>query len=472
MDIITYQKAKEAQYYKGAQKLRGQLITKANPNIIASLFARSSERRPMWTITYDDDSNTIYENAFPYHQSENVPGVFYVIPSRIGTGQLNTWGVSETWERLLEMDRATTGRIEIQHHTYQHLDVTTLNNDALRDDLENANELFIAHGIFPSHFAYPGGGNNARTRNVLQDYFESATTTEDGHNIFNLHPMKIKRKSSDAITLAVYKDAIDKAVQGNGWLITYQHAIHPSGLSNGQICQTPATMIELIQYAKSKGVEIVGLDEGLRTFAPFFYSFKESKDLMFSLRRDGKMMTDKQTSVVSDTFNRTDNASSLGSTETGQAWSVVGNGTWGIIGNQAYCTTNTGVSRALVSSGYSNCQIDVDLSITEGTEAQLVFRHVDANNEWSLRPSSTRYELWKKVAGVSTMVRFTTGITPKNNDHVQIVLDDTNFMVLVNNTKIIDICDQDLITGTKHGLFSNFANIPRWDNFSVKSLYS
>lgn len=54
--------------------------------------------------------------------------------------------------------------------------------------------------------------------------------------------------------------------------------------------------------------------------------------------------------IVYDTFTRADSASSLGTADTGQAWSSVV-GTWGITSNRGYPVTASGTGTAAVDTG-------------------------------------------------------------------------------------------------------------------------
>src|SRR5690606_24847592 len=110
-----------------------------------------------------------------------------------------------------------------------------------------------------------------------------------GYNHYDLNPYRLKRRSSDA-----YPDItseLDELAENGGWLITYHHAVHPNGYVTGVLgdmqCWTPEQLRSAIQYAKSLGIEVVTLDHGLRTYAPYIYFFDEEVQPIFAVQRNG-----------------------------------------------------------------------------------------------------------------------------------------------------------------------------------------
>ena len=250
------------------------------------------QKKVLWTITYDDESKSIYDHAYPVHQAVKAPGLFYVVPDRVDNGGFYDWGDADNWIRIKEM--SGSGLIEIGHHTVRHPSVVTLNEKQLRENIEEGFERFKRQGIYPKHFAYPYGANNAMNRNVLRDYFVSATTVRfnpaDPEG-FDMHPMAIDRRIGDAYFVNFQRDLDTFIANGEGWLLTYMHAIHPDGKINGKLgvqkCWTPTQLQTMIQYARSKGVEIVTMDEGLKTYAPYTYYYNEQIEPIHAVQRNG-----------------------------------------------------------------------------------------------------------------------------------------------------------------------------------------
>lgn len=259
----------------------------------------TSPSRVLWTITYDDESENIYKHAYPVHQSENVPLTFYIIPNRIQTEATFDWGKAMTWKHLNEMN--SSGLMEIGHHTMGHVYTPGLTEVEFRDNIEKGLDIFAKHGYYPKHFAFPGGSNNAMNRNVVREYFASAATTRFDANdpeSYDMHPLAIDRRASDS-WFVNFQDDLDKFIaNGSGWLITYMHAVHPDGHVIGstgdRTCWTPTQLQDMIQYAKSKGVEIVTMDEGLRTYGPFEYFYTEDVEPVYVVQKNGVVVNNVQ----------------------------------------------------------------------------------------------------------------------------------------------------------------------------------
>lgn len=278
------------EHYKNVRKKAIKTIEHQNENP-KKYFIQSPPKLVM-TITYDDECSSIYDLAKPIHESENVPGVFYVVPSRIGTRQIYNYGVADEWLRIKEMSENSL--IDIEHHTYAHFVLTNSDKDYLEWQIERSQEMFERNGIFPKHLAYPGGTHNFETINVLQDFVETGVTTSPLVNGYDLNPYRISRYGMDERTVEEIKTFIDGAIITGGWLVTYQHGLATSGMSlGGYQIQTPDNQREIIQYAKSKGVEFVSFDKGLEMYKPYDYVTDPNNidNALYSLQKNGIVVT-------------------------------------------------------------------------------------------------------------------------------------------------------------------------------------
>ena len=96
------------------------------------------------------------------------------------------------------------------------------------------------------------------------------------------------------------------------------------------------------------------------------------------------------TITITDSFDRADNASVIGNTDTGQAWTIPFGGTWGIISNEAYQSANAGgggnkAPAILIDSTKSNIDLSVNVTTQQtgnSVGAGLIFRYLDGSNYW------------------------------------------------------------------------------------------
>lgn len=176
--------------------------------------------------------------------------------------------------------------------------------------------------------------------------------------------------------------------------------------------------------------------------------------------------------TVVDTFTRADNASSLGTADTGQAWTAHA-GTWGITGGQATAFSGVDIS-ATVDAGSADVDVSVTLAALQGGGGEysgLTLRYVDANNRIRLYLNGgtgsaivARY----RIAGVQSDI--TLGGTWAAGDVLRAVVVGSSLAVYRNGTLVGTRGDAPHVTATRHGLHAeSYGGGIRFDDFSVKT---
>jgi len=182
------------------------------------------------------------------------------------------------------------------------------------------------------------------------------------------------------------------------------------------------------------------------------------------------------TGSVTDNFDRADSATTLGSAQTGQAWTAT-RGTWGITGNAAYSATAVDDDLATIETTQSNHRVTVNVPVPAGVGAAspgIVTRFADINNHYMAVLAFTSggtaplVKLFKKVAGGYTQIG-TTVTLPDQTGSVKFALSafGTTITVLVNDVAVIRKIDSSLSAGTKVGLRQGGATACRWSDFSA-----
>ncbi len=186
--------------------------------------------------------------------------------------------------------------------------------------------------------------------------------------------------------------------------------------------------------------------------------------------------------VATDDFDRADGQ--LGIAPTGQTWTSAVPAQWGILGNEASTTANTGERVTVLDVGQSNVSVsaDVRLSPTAGTPS-LSFRAASSNQYLlagiARRAGVNQIGLFKRDAGVFTELGRTsgTGFIPGQDYRlrveasgplVQVWLDD---VMWIQHT--LSTADQTLFgSATAHGLRSSGSTSEdggsRWDDFEIR----
>lgn len=187
-------------------------------------------------------------------------------------------------------------------------------------------------------------------------------------------------------------------------------------------------------------------------------------------------------SSITDSFNRANSTTTLGNTDTGQAWTVLA-GTWGISSNQAYCLSVDGRYMASVTSG-TNVEVQVWLA---AGQFPAVFARASSSsafycvnwNSYAISPYSG-YELRRIISGTDTVLaRWATTawgatITPATVK-LRVVegSGQTNLTVYVNGTSRITYADTagTRPDGTGVGIAAVWGDTAgRWDDFVATAI--
>jgi peptidoglycan/xylan/chitin deacetylase (PgdA/CDA1 family) len=127
--------------------------------------------RPV-VVSFDDGDLSHLTHAAPVLADARWPGVLNLAVNHLGPKGLPRWAA----RRLLR------DGWEIGSHTVDHLDLTTLSDDALADQLTRSRKLIRAElGVDARFFCYPAGRNDDRVRAAVAEAgYRAATTTVPG----------------------------------------------------------------------------------------------------------------------------------------------------------------------------------------------------------------------------------------------------------------------------------------------------
>lgn len=177
--------------------------------------------------------------------------------------------------------------------------------------------------------------------------------------------------------------------------------------------------------------------------------------------------------TITDSFDRTDSSTTLGNTDTGEAWQTWG-GTWGIETNRARLVGTSPsppagtINRiAYLETGSPDGTLQVTIAL-QATGLRIPFRAADDANLLWVFPNTTGYELWKTEAGSATELIETT-VVPAAGDVVTVAFKGSLIVVKVNGTSILTWASEFNKTATRHGLLSINVNSGRFDDFSFTS---
>jgi hypothetical protein len=176
--------------------------------------------------------------------------------------------------------------------------------------------------------------------------------------------------------------------------------------------------------------------------------------------------------TILDSFNRGDSTTSLGTTETGQAWRNDNSAVWGVSGGKAYVATagaSGGQSYADVECG--SADVTVSAVITGLLSGGLAFRHNLTNlNGYVLVINNNGSLQIYRSAGAYGVESYTTigqsVVLAVLGDTVSITASGSTLQGKINGVTVVTATDA-TYTGTRHGLYNFGVNAGRLDNFTV-----
>lgn len=260
-------------------------------------------RRPLFTFTSDDGYEGDYTVLKPICETYNIPMTFFVA-SRIGS-RIST-------AHLLELQN--TYGCEIATHSRDHVDLTTLTESQIEEQLTDAYNDLTALGLTIKNMAYPNGTHNALVRRLVKKYYRCSCSGSVGNQKVltgTVSRMDIPRVFLGTLsdggftgyptrdTLNYYKALVDDAVTYNGWIVFVMHG------GNASYTETQQQITkDLIVYIQSLNVDIVTLDEGFDIFGSaneIGDCTQAEKNKGLIVTPDGKLNTTSQVFVLSDT---------------------------------------------------------------------------------------------------------------------------------------------------------------------------
>ncbi len=225
----------------------------------------------MISLTFDDGWASIYNNARPILNANQLVSTQYVI-----SGVLNT---ADYMTNQQVLDFKTDGA-EIGDHTVNHIPLTnkaglTAGNTSVTNEIQGNKNALVALGITPTDFASPEGEYDTETINALQAAgIQTQRSVEQGYNspdagIFNPYDIKVQNITR-ATTVADVQSWIDEAKATNTWLVIVYHEVNDTpvesiaGTTTDNQYWTPvADFSAQIAAIKASNVQVVTMTDAL-----------------------------------------------------------------------------------------------------------------------------------------------------------------------------------------------------------------
>ena len=171
------------------------------------------------------------------------------------------------------------------------------------------------------------------------------------------------------------------------------------------------------------------------------YVTMASKNMVWALPSITVRQSGVKPPVAEDTFTRADSALTLGSAETGQAWTPV-SGTWGISSNRAYNVSDTSGQIATIPGGAADgivdCTLRGDMTGAAYSIPQVIARYNDANNFLYAQLYNGNAALVKVDGGALSSLASAVTPTVDSTDYaLRLVMVGNSVRVYKDNTEVI-----------------------------------
>jgi peptidoglycan/xylan/chitin deacetylase (PgdA/CDA1 family) len=234
---------KEAKFTQDIQSISSSLAENASQLIGNKTFKTIT--KPYLSFIFDDGNVETHTNALPIFEAEGVKGS---IALPVNTTITPTAGRMT----IAQLDEVYSKGWEFLGHGYQHLQILdTMTTDRVDFETDEARKMHNRLGYDVRGVVAPYGIVPTQYMQNFKNAYDfgfcnySSDLVDTSKSVWELNRIDMRNKTLDTM-----KSHIDNAVANNKWLVLYEHFIGTTGYT------TADTLQQVIQYAKSKGVEI------------------------------------------------------------------------------------------------------------------------------------------------------------------------------------------------------------------------
>jgi peptidoglycan/xylan/chitin deacetylase (PgdA/CDA1 family) len=202
-----------------------------------------TDGRDLVAVTFDDGYRELYDHVMPVLERHRIPATVYVATRYVDEQRAFDFGAYArtgnrpmplTWAQLREM--AATGLIAVGGHTHNHVNLTETDTATAGEELRVCRTLIEERLGRPArHFAYPWGAFNAQARNLVGQWFGSATRGGSAKNLLDtMDRLALWRRpiqQNDGLWL--FKLKVASYLDGEEFLRTVAGRVLRRGQSNG-----------------------------------------------------------------------------------------------------------------------------------------------------------------------------------------------------------------------------------------------
>ena len=170
----------------------------------------NSVKKKQIIITFDDGYKDLISCVLPILKKHNFNATCFIVSSLLG--KENLWDVGKknfVQKDLMNLNDTrewVDNGMFIGSHSHNHIDLTSLNNDKITDELTYSKKILEDKiGIKIKNFSYPYGKVNNLVYQKTKEIFEKATTTNRGRFDINNHDFHLIPRIDMGKNLSIFK---------------------------------------------------------------------------------------------------------------------------------------------------------------------------------------------------------------------------------------------------------------------------
>ena len=170
----------------------------------------NSAKKKQIIITFDDGYKDLISCVLPILKKHNFSATCFIVSSLLG--KKNLWDVGKknfVQKDLMNLNDTrewVDNGMFIGSHSHNHLDLTSLNNDKITDELTYSKKILEDKiGVKIKNFSYPYGKVNNLVYQKTKEIFEKATTTNRGRFDINSHDFHLIPRIDMGKNLSIFK---------------------------------------------------------------------------------------------------------------------------------------------------------------------------------------------------------------------------------------------------------------------------
>lgn len=221
-------------------------------------------KKPMVTFLDDDGTKKVLDRLKPLAVEKDVTFSLAIISNfMLGIGQDGSLAPGGYMDVDEVRDLRDNYNFEIQSHSESHPSIATVSEEQQWDEISNSHKTLNRLGFDVEYLIYPYGSHDKSVREKVSKVYRGALGTSAGINTVPIRTFSSRRVALGAFagagenTLEYYKSQVDAAIANNDWLVFMLHVGNPGHDDTQQ-----GYLSQVIDYCKTKGVDIVSVKEG------------------------------------------------------------------------------------------------------------------------------------------------------------------------------------------------------------------